>query len=81
MENIHQIIEEINSSNPKLKKSLILNQAQVAELLGVSQSTLENWRRVGLGPRYKKVENGKRARVLYPKIEIAKFIADTVQTA
>jgi hypothetical protein len=81
MNSITHIIEEINKINPKFKSLLALNQKQTADAIGVSSSTLESWRREGIGPAYKKPPNGKHSRVLYPKQAIAEWLADTVQTA
>lgn len=81
MSSITQIIEEINKINPKFKQLLALSQSQTAAAIGVSCSTLESWRREGIGPSYKKQNNGKRSRVLYPKTAIAEWLADTVKTA
>ena len=74
-------LEELNEVNQNYKKLLCLNQSQTAELLGVSCSSLENWRKEGIGPSYKKIENGKRGRVLYPKSSIVEWINNTVKTA
>lgn len=51
MENLSIIIEEINKISLFHKKTIAFNQSQTAELLGVSSSTLENWRREGIGHR------------------------------
>jgi transposase-like protein len=81
MNSITQIIEEINKINPKYKTLIALNQKQTADAIGVSSSTLESWRREqGVGPQYKKVNSGKRGRILYTKQAIAEWLADTVQT-
>jgi predicted site-specific integrase-resolvase len=74
-------VQEVNEINPKYKKLLCLNSAQTAETLGVSPGSLENWRREGIGPSYKKIENGKRGRVLYPKSAIVEWLNNTIKTA
>ncbi len=75
-------IEEINKINSKFKSLIALNQKQTAETIGVSSSTLESWRREGLGPSYIKVNTGKRGRVLYPKTSIAEWLANhAIKTA
>jgi predicted site-specific integrase-resolvase len=74
---IPQIVEQINSINPKYKEVMALNQTDTAKIIGVSPSTLENWRKDGIGPEWKKV--GKR--VLYPKIRVAEFLSNTIKTA
>lgn len=74
-------LDELNQIRPEYKGLIVLNQRQTAEIIGVSSSTLDNWRKVGLGPEYKKIENGKNARVLYPKTALVKWINNTVKTA
>jgi hypothetical protein len=76
------ILNHIDNAFPKLKKSIALNQTQAAQIIGVSCPTLERWRLQGVGPEYAKNSNGKKARLLYPKIAIAEFIINTlVKTA
>ena len=77
---ITQIIEEINKTNPKFKQLIALNQKQTADIIGVSSSTLEVWRKEAIGPEYKKVNTGK-GRILYPKVAIAAWLSQTVKTA
>ncbi len=78
---ISLIIKEINDMDPRFKKLIALNAKQASEIIGVSASTMENWRKEGIGPEWKKVNNGKRGRVLYPKVSIAEWIADTIKAA
>jgi len=80
MNSITQIIEEINKTNPKFKQLIALNQKQTADIIGVSSSTLEAWRKEGIGPEYKKVNRGK-GRILYGKISLAEWLSQTVKTA
>ncbi|MCK5110407.1 MAG: DNA-binding protein [Arcobacteraceae bacterium] len=60
---------------------MALNQSQTASIIGVSISTLENWRKEGIGPEYIKAGTGKRGRILYPKIKIGDYLENTVKTA
>jgi len=76
---IAQIIDEINK-DAECNKLLCLNQSQVAKMLGVSSSTLENWRKEGLGPEFKKVNHMKKGRILYPKLNLARWISQTIET-
>jgi len=73
--------EEINMIDPIYKKLVCLNQKQTADILGISSGSLENWRKEGIGPSYKKIENGKRGRVLYPKSSIVEWLNNTIKTA
>lgn len=74
-------LNEFDSIRPEYKGLLCLNQKQTAEVIGVSSSTLDNWRKIGLGPSFKKIESGKKGRVLYPKIAIIEWLANTIKTA
>ncbi len=79
---INTIIEQINQVDPKFKKLIALNQKQTADVIGISSSTLEDWRRRSIGPNYIKIESGKRGRVLYPKTAIAEWLySHAVKTA
>ena len=73
-------IQNLDEVNPKFKKLLCLNQKQTAEILGVSSSSLENWRKNSQGPSFRKIETGKRGRVLYPKSAIVEWLNNTVKT-
>lgn len=81
---IKLIINEINNLDLKYKKLIALNQKQTADAIGVSSSTLESWRREAIGPEYKKMDNGKKGRVLYSKIAVAAWMVNgsgTIKTA
>jgi DNA-binding XRE family transcriptional regulator len=74
---IKQQLDLIDSINPKFKKKVSLNQKELAEIIGVSPSTIETRRKEGVGIEYIQFGN----RILYPKIKIAEFLAQTVKTA
>lgn len=77
-----EVLSHIDNAFPKLKKSIGLNQTQAAQIIGVSSPTLERWREQGVGPEYSKNQNGKKSRLIYPKIAIAEYIVSTlVKTA
>lgn len=81
---IKLIVDEINSLDPKYKKIIALNQKQTAEAIGVSSSTLESWRKDAIGPEFKKMDTGKKGRVLYSKIAVAAWMVNgsgTIKTA
>lgn len=62
-----------------------LNTSEVAKLLGVSCSTIDAWRKQGIGITYLKPNlklEADKSRVLYPVIEVAKWIVrNSVKTA
>jgi len=55
-------------------KQLMLSPREVAQITGVSISTLDNWRRAGVGIPFKKMDRGRRGRVMYPKRSVAEWI-------
>ena len=69
-EEIKEYMQQINKK--KIKKILNLNSKQTAGILGVSASTVEAWRKQGIGIEY--IEVG--GRILYPKLKIAEFQAN-----
>ena len=69
-EEIKQYMEQIN--NLGFEKILNLNSKQTAGILGVSASTIEGWRKQGIGIEYLEVGG----RILYPKLKIAQFQAN-----
>lgn len=72
-------LENFNEDYIQYKQTACLNQNQVAKILGVSPSTLENWRKECYGPSFIKPSPGK-GRILYPKHEIVKFLNNTEKT-
>ncbi|MCG3667509.1 helix-turn-helix domain-containing protein [Aliarcobacter butzleri] len=64
---INMYIEQIDKLG--FEKKLNLNSKQTAEILGVSPSSVEAWRKQGIGVDY--IEVG--GRILYPKLKIAEF--------
>lgn len=72
--NINEEIKEYLEQIDKLgfEKILNLNSKQTAGILGVSASTIEAWRKQGIGIEYLEVGG----RILYPKLAIAQFQAN-----
>ena len=66
-EEIKKYMEQID--NLGFSKILNLNSKQTASILGVSSSSIEAWRKQGIGIDY--IEVG--GRILYPKLKIAEF--------
>lgn len=68
-------LEELNLMlEPKLRNKICLNQSQVSELLGVSPSTLSNWRAEGVSLSYMKIGKGTKNRILYNKVKLLEFL-------
>ena len=51
-----------------------LNERQTAEYLGVSERTLQRWRRVGTGPRFATLNHLIR----YSRAEIDRYVSDNM---
>lgn len=68
-EDIKRFLEEINEMGYRDKMNL--NSSETARILGVSPSSVENWRRCGLGITYIEIVG----RIMYPKRYIAEFLA------
>lgn len=83
-ETLLEMLDQINM-NPKMVNKVNLRGSEVAEILGCSQALLIYWRKEGLGPRYIKAPGtgpGGNQRCMYPKIEVAKWLAQNlVKTA
>lgn len=76
-------LEELNSMlPPEQRKLAVLNQSQVASLLGLSCSTLANWRSEAVQLEYIKIGSGKKNRVMYLKTKILEFLnSQNIKTA
>lgn len=79
LQKIELILNQINQSNPEFKKKIALNQSETSNIIGVSDSTLRNWRREGIGIEYIKASENENSRILYPKISIAQYLAKTIK--
>jgi DNA-binding XRE family transcriptional regulator len=75
MDTINQIINQINEMGHANK--MTLNEANTAKIIGVSSSTLANWRKENLGPSFIKMNTGKKGKILYPKQSIAEWLSQT----
>ncbi len=69
-DDITTYLNQINQMG--FEKILNLNSKQTAQIIGVSASTIEAWRKQGIGIEY--IEVG--GRILYPKLKIAEFQAN-----
>jgi len=63
----------------KYNKSVISKQ-ELASEIDISISTLNNYMSKGYGiPRYKKIGGAKNAKVVFPILEVANFLAQIVE--
>ena len=76
-ENIKQQIEQIEAIDQKFKKKVSLNEREVAQIIGISPSSMATRRKEGTGPEYKKFGG----RYLYPKKALAEWLLQTIKTA
>ena len=52
-----------------------LSRKELAVELNISLSTLDRLLKIGMGlPGYKRIGSGKRARIIFPVAEVAKFM-------
>jgi transposase-like protein len=79
MERAQKILDEINDMG--YSRKIGLNEAQAAKIIGVQPGTLANWRKQGIGPEFKKMESGSKGKVIYTKMTIAEWLANTIKTA
>ncbi len=57
-----------------------LTEREVAAIEGVSVRTLQDWRRLGVGPRFRKLGTAKRALVRYPIAWYRQWREETAST-
>jgi len=66
------------NSTPTLTKTLPPKDASI--YTGLSTSTLQRLRKNGIGPQYIKLTGtGKNTKVLYPIVELDRFLASNLQ--
>lgn len=65
----------------KKYKRAVISKAEMAEELGISNSTLDLYISKGSGlPNYKKLGKAKNAKVVFNLIDIAEFLSKTIKT-
>ncbi len=75
---IEKYIKDINEMDPGFKKLITFNSKQLSLIIGVSASTISNWKREGVGCEYSVVGG----RTLYTKRKIAEWLVlSNVKTA
>jgi lambda repressor-like predicted transcriptional regulator len=69
----------VNDLRQKYGRSVI-SKKELSKELNIAISTLNNYMAKGYGiPRYRKIGEAKNAKVVFPIIEVAKFLSDTVE--
>ena len=65
----------------KKYKRAVINKTEMAEELGISNSTLDLYISKGCGlPSYKKLGKAKNAKVVFNLIDVADFLTQTIKT-
>jgi len=76
---VNRIDDIVSELRGKYDKS-VLGKKELAAELGIALSTLNNYMAKGYGiPRYRKIGDAKNAKVVFPIIEVAKFLSETVE--
>ena len=71
------IYDELKS---RYRRSTI-SKKELAHELGVSYSTIDNYLARGYGiPNYKKLGDAKNAKVIFNIVDVANFLAQTIET-
>ncbi len=73
--------EKLYSYLQKKYKRAVISKAEMAEELGISNSTLDLYIAKGTGlPNYKKLGKAKNAKVVFNLIDVAEFLSQTIKT-
>ena len=65
----------------KKYKRLVISKTEMAEELGISNSTLDLYIAKGTGlPNYKKLGKAKNAKVVFNLLDVADFLSQTIKT-
>ena len=76
----NNIIREIAADLRREYRKSVLSKKEAASEMGISMSTLNNYMAKGCClPGYKKIGDAKNAKVVFPILEIAKFLSSTVE--
>ncbi len=70
-----------NSLRERYQKETI-SKKETAKEIGVGLSTISRMMAEGIGiPNYKKIGSAKNSRVVFPIVDVAEFLADTIEVA
>lgn len=65
----------------KKYKRAVISKTEMAEELGISNSTLDLYIAKGTGlPNYKKLGNAKNSKVVFNLVDVADFLSQTIKT-
>ena len=63
-------------------KKATISKREMANELGISYSTIDNYIAKGYGiPNYKKIGISKNGKILFNLIDVSEFLSQTIQTA
>ena len=73
--------EKIYEYLQKKYKRAVISKSEMANELGVSNSTIDLYIAKGTGlPNYKKLGNAKNAKVVFAIVDVSDFLAQTIKT-
>jgi len=79
--NTEMQIEKLYFYLQKKYKRAVISKSEMAEELGISNSTLDLYIAKGTGlPNYKKLGKAKNAKVVFNLIDVAEFLSQTIKT-
>lgn len=78
----HTSTQVIYESLRDTYKKLGLTKQELASELGLGLSTVSKMMADGMGlPHFKKLGTAKNSRVIFPIVDVAEFLADTIKVA
>lgn len=81
MRNLNTSTAILQSLQEKYNK-VALSKQELANELGLGLSTVSKFMADGIGlPNYKKIGHAKNSRVIFPLINVAEFLSDTIEVA
>jgi len=81
MKNLNTSTAILQGLQEKYNK-VALSKQELANELGLGLSTVSKFMADGIGlPNYKKIGHAKNSRVIFPLINVAEFLSDTVEVA
>lgn len=60
-------------------KTLMLTKKELSKVLGISESTINSYLSKNINlPDYKKMADGKNSRVMFPLMNVAKYLTENI---